>query len=152
MELTSIIAVLSLRRFIRTTHAWIGIADCFKKCHVLWTYTPLLYWVTTGDILLIAKMMTPIPLLKEAKIESRFEIRKHHSSRKLKPSLLSSWRMPLQVPAIPTTPTWSRIFAISLAVNVPLLARKKSSKAMSASFSFVNSVLLARLADILSQT
>jgi len=49
-----------------------------------------------------------------------------------------------QVPAMPITPTWSRIFAISLAVRTPLLAARYSSKAIDASPRLGNSDLEQR--------
>src|SRR6266540_890855 len=46
-----------------------------------------------------------------------------------------------QMPAIPITPTVSRIFAISLAVSDPFVAHKKLSNARLTSASVVNSLL-----------
>lgn len=50
-------------------------------------------------------------------------------------------RFHTQFPAMPVTPTLSRILAISLTVRVPLLAQKKSSQACEASLWFGNSEL-----------
>lgn len=58
--------------------------------------------------------------------------------------LTKEWKMQLsnvQVPAIPMTPTLSRILAISLTDKVPLLTQKKSSQAVAASLSLRNCVL-----------
>ena len=52
------------------------------------------------------------------------------------------------VPAIPITPTLSRIFAISLTDKTPLLAQKKSSQAMEMSFSVANSFLNLAVRDM----
>lgn len=65
-------------------------------------------------------------------------IEERHSMRSINPPHLS------YVPPIPTTPTVSRIFAISLGVSDPLVAHKKSSKAKLISVSVLNSCLSTR--------